>query len=155
MAGRILSDLGAEVIKLELPPAGDYSRGRMPKPSDGHRFSPMHAYYNRGKGSLCIDFKRPEGAALVKELISHFDVFLENLTPGLLGKYGLGYDDLKTINPHGVVTVQKCKSLGIVHSDPVLAQKIVKMSQSQNGSPRETVLRDLNNFMAGKKTAKS
>jgi CoA:oxalate CoA-transferase len=99
VAGRILSDLGAEVIKLELPPAGDYSRGRMPKPAEGHRFSPMHAYYNRGKGSLCIDFKQPAGAALVKQLIPHFDVFLENLTPGLLGKYGLAYADLKTINP--------------------------------------------------------
>jgi len=99
VAGRILSDLGAEVIKLELPPAGDYSRGRMPKTTSGPRFSPIHAYYNRGKGSLCIDFKRPEGSALVKELIPHFDVFLENLTPGLLAKYGLGYDDVKTINP--------------------------------------------------------
>jgi len=99
VAGRILSDLGAEVIKLELPPNGDYCRGAMPKSTSKSRFSPMHAYYNRGKGSVCIDFKRPEGAALVKQLVPHFDVLLENLTPGLLGKYGLGYDDLKVIHP--------------------------------------------------------
>ena len=61
---------------------------------------------------------------------------------------------LKTINPHGVVTVHKCKSLGMVKTDPVLAQKIIKMSESQNGSPREKVIKDLNTFMAGK-SAKS
>jgi crotonobetainyl-CoA:carnitine CoA-transferase CaiB-like acyl-CoA transferase len=56
-------------------------------------------FYNRGKQSLCVDLKRPEGAALVRELIRHFDVFIENLTPGLVGKYGLGWADLSAVNP--------------------------------------------------------
>src|SRR5215469_1497651 len=115
VAGRILSDLGAEVIKLELPPNGDYCRGAMPKSTSKSRFSPMHAYYNRGKGSVCIDFKRPEGAALVKQLVPHFDVLLENLTPGLLGKYGLGYDDLKVIHPRLIM----CSVSGFGQTGPL------------------------------------
>jgi CoA:oxalate CoA-transferase len=115
VAGRILSDLGAEVVKLELPPNGDYSRGKMPKVTSKARFSPIHAYYNRGKASVCIDFKRPEGAALVRQLITHFDVFLENLTPGLLAKYGLGYDDLKAINPRLIM----CSVSGFGQTGPM------------------------------------
>ena len=75
----------------------------------------MHAYYNRGKGSLCIDFKRPAGAALVRDLLPHFDVFLENLTPGLLGKYGLGYEDLKPINPRLIM----CSVSGFGQTGPM------------------------------------
>ena len=115
VAGRILSDLGAEVVKLELPPSGDYGRGTMPRVTSKARFSPMHAYYNRGKGSLCIDFKRPAGAALVRDLLPHFDVFLENLTPGLLGKYGLGYEDLKPINPRLIM----CSVSGFGQTGPM------------------------------------
>jgi len=115
VAGRILSDLGAEVVKLELPPNGDYGRGAMPKPTSRARFSPIHAYYNRGKASLCIDFKRPEGAALVRQLIPHYDVFLENLTPGLLAKYGLGYDDLKAIHPRLIM----CSVSGFGQTGPM------------------------------------
>jgi CoA:oxalate CoA-transferase len=115
VAGRILSDLGAEVVKLELPPNGDYGRGPMPKVTSRARFSPLHAYYNRGKGSICVDFKRPEGAALVRELIPRFDVFLENLTPGLLAKYGLGYDDLKLIHPRLIM----CSVSGFGQTGPM------------------------------------
>jgi CoA:oxalate CoA-transferase len=115
VAGRILSDLGAEVIKLELPPNGDYSRGPMPRITSGARFSPMHAYYNRGKGSICIDYKRPEGAALVRQLIKRFDVLLENLTPGLLAKYGLGYEDLKPIHPRLIM----CSVSGFGQTGPM------------------------------------
>ena len=115
VAGRILSDLGAEVVKLELPPSGDYGRGTMPKPTSQARFSPMYAYYNRGKGSLCVNFRRPDGAALVRDLIRHFDVFLENLTPGLLGKYGLGYDELKAINPRLIM----CSVSGFGQTGPM------------------------------------
>jgi CoA:oxalate CoA-transferase len=115
VAGRMLSDLGAEVVKLELPPNGDYCRGRMPKPTSEARFSPMHAYYNRGKGSICVDFKRPEGSALVRQLIPRFDVFLENLTPGLLSKYGLGYEDLKRVNPRIIM----CSVSGFGQTGPL------------------------------------
>jgi crotonobetainyl-CoA:carnitine CoA-transferase CaiB-like acyl-CoA transferase len=96
--GRTLADLGAEVVKLEMPPSGEYSRrGGFPPRVEGH--SPGYIYYNRGKRSICIDFKRPEGAAIVVELARHFDVVIENYTPGVLAKYGLTYEAFKAINP--------------------------------------------------------
>jgi len=99
MVGRMMADMGAEVVKLEMPPRGDYSRGPMPPADAAQRYNPTHAFYNRGKQSLCVDLKRPGGAALVRELIRHFDVFIENLTPGLVGKYGLGWGELSAVNP--------------------------------------------------------
>jgi crotonobetainyl-CoA:carnitine CoA-transferase CaiB-like acyl-CoA transferase len=96
--GRMLADLGAEVVKLEMPPAGEYSRkGSYPPPVEGQ--APNYIYYNRGKRSICIDFKRPEGAAIVTELAAHFDVVIENYTPGVLSKYGLSYEAFKKVNP--------------------------------------------------------
>jgi succinate---hydroxymethylglutarate CoA-transferase len=75
----MLADLGAEVVKLEMPPGGEYSRrGGFPPRVEGQ--SPTYLYYNRGKRSICIDFKRPEGAAIVLELAHHFDVVIENYT---------------------------------------------------------------------------
>jgi CoA:oxalate CoA-transferase len=88
--GRVLADLGAEVIKLEMAPKGEYSRrGGFPPRVEGQ--SPGYIYYNRGKRSICIDFKRPAGAAIVVELAPHFDIIVENYTPGVLTKYGLTY----------------------------------------------------------------
>jgi len=96
--GRILTDMGADVVKLEMAPGGEFSRkGSFPPPVDGQ--SPTYVYYNRGKRSLCIDFKRPEGAAIVVELARHFDVVIENYTPGVLSKYGLAYEAFKKVNP--------------------------------------------------------
>jgi len=99
MTGRMMADMGAEVVKLEMPPRGDYSRGPMPPAASAQRYGPGHVFYNRGKQSLCVDLKRPEGAALVRDLIRHFDVFIENLTPGLVDKYGIGWKDLSAVNP--------------------------------------------------------
>ena len=100
--GRVLADLGAEVVKLEMPPAGEFSRrGGFPPRVDGQ--SPAYIYYNRGKRSICIDFKRPEGAAIVIELARHFDVVIENYTPGVLAKYGLTYEAFKAVNPRLVM----------------------------------------------------
>ena len=96
--GRMLADLGAEVVKLEMPPTGEYSRlGGYPPRVEGQ--APSYVYYNRGKRSICIDFKRPEGAEIVVELSRHFDIVIENYTPGVLSKYGLSYDAFKAVNP--------------------------------------------------------
>jgi CoA:oxalate CoA-transferase len=95
--GRMLADLGAEVVKLEMPPGGEYSRrGGFPPRVEGQ--APAYIYYNRGKRSLCIDFKRPEGATIVLDLVPHFDVVIENYTPGVLRKYGLTYEAFKERN---------------------------------------------------------
>lgn len=95
VAGRMMGDMGAEVVKLEMPPIGDYARGY----TAGMPVSPGYAYWNRGKQSICINVKRPEGAAIAHDLVRHFDVLIENYAPGVLSKYGFGYERLKQINP--------------------------------------------------------
>jgi crotonobetainyl-CoA:carnitine CoA-transferase CaiB-like acyl-CoA transferase len=105
VATRLLADLGAEVIKVELPPHGEGSRRLRMSPSDGRRGNPgaYFAMHNRGKRCVCIDYKRPEGAAIVRDLARTADVFFENLTPGVLRRYGLGYDDIAAVNPQIVM----------------------------------------------------
>ncbi|HKD65347.1 MAG TPA: CoA transferase [Candidatus Binataceae bacterium] len=96
IAGRMLSDLGADVIKLELAPRGDLVRYYPPIRGEA---SVGIIAYNRGKRSVCIDVKQPQGAQLAADLISRADIFLENFSPGVLPKYGLGYEQLRRRNP--------------------------------------------------------
>ncbi|ABG41274.1 L-carnitine dehydratase/bile acid-inducible protein F [Paraglaciecola sp. T6c] len=91
-AGVILADLGAEVIKIE-PLTGDNTR-RL-KGSGAGYFS----MYNRNKQSVCIDIKSPEGKDVALSLLEEADILLENFRPGAMDKLGLGYEQLKTINP--------------------------------------------------------
>jgi len=94
--GRLLADLGAEVIKLEMAPAGDYARLYPPmRAGQGGLFISD----NRGKKSLCLHIKQPGAVDLVKELVRRSDVLVENFTPGVLPKYGLGYEALQPLNP--------------------------------------------------------
>jgi glutaryl-CoA transferase len=103
-AGQNLADLGAEVIKVERPGAGDDSRAFGPpwvKDRDG-RDSKDSAYFtsaNRGKKSITVNISKPEGQKLVRELAKISDVLIENYKFGDLARYGLAYDDLKKINP--------------------------------------------------------
>ncbi len=103
-AGQNLADLGAEVIKIERPGAGDDSRAFGPpwvKDAQG-RDTKDSAYFtsaNRGKKSMTVNLSQPEGQALVRELAAKSDVLLENYKYGDLQRYGLGYDDLKATNP--------------------------------------------------------
>jgi crotonobetainyl-CoA:carnitine CoA-transferase CaiB-like acyl-CoA transferase len=100
LAGRMLGDLGAEVIKLEFAPRGDLIRYYPPLRGGA---SVGTIAYNRGKRSVCVDVKKPEGARLAAELICHSDVMLENFSPGVLAKYGLGYEQLSARNPRIIV----------------------------------------------------
>jgi crotonobetainyl-CoA:carnitine CoA-transferase CaiB-like acyl-CoA transferase len=104
VAARLFVDLGAEVIKIEPPPKGEGSRALRFAANDGGKGVPSayFAMHNRGKKFVCIDFKRPEGAALLKDLAKSADVFFQNYTPGVLDKYGLGYRDIAAVNP-GIV----------------------------------------------------
>jgi len=103
-AGQNLADLGAEVIKIERPGVGDDSRAFGPPwVKDGQgRDTRDSAYFtsaNRGKKSMTVNLSQPQGQALVRELAARSDVLLENYKFGDLQRYGLGYDDLNTINP--------------------------------------------------------
>ncbi len=103
-AAQTLADLGAEVIKVERPLKGDDSRAYAPpfiKDAQG-RDTRESAYFcaaNRGKRSITVNLTKPEGQQLVRELAKQCDVLLENYKVGDLARYGLGYDDLKAINP--------------------------------------------------------
>ncbi|HWI38505.1 MAG TPA: CaiB/BaiF CoA-transferase family protein [Burkholderiales bacterium] len=103
-AGQNMADLGAEVIKVERPGVGDDSRAFGPpwvKDRDG-RDTKDSAYFtsaNRGKKSITLNIAVPEGQAIVRELASKSDVLIENYKYGDLARYGLGYEDLKKINP--------------------------------------------------------
>ncbi len=93
---RLLTEMGAEVIKVELAPYGDPTRANDPR---RNKRSGYHVQQNRGKRSLCVDLRKPEAVALIKELIPSIDVVVENSTPGVMARRGLGYDDLAAINP--------------------------------------------------------
>jgi crotonobetainyl-CoA:carnitine CoA-transferase CaiB-like acyl-CoA transferase len=91
-----LVDLGADVIKVE-PPAGDYIREMTWPIVEG--VSLMHLHLNRGKRSIVLDLRTDAGAAILKELAAGADVVIEAMRPGSLARRGVGYDDLKALNP--------------------------------------------------------
>ena len=99
-----LADLGADVIKIERPGSGDDTRGWGPpflQDAQGQD-SAEAAYYlgaNRNKRSLTCDIARPEGQQLIRELVKHCDVFIENFKVGDMARYGLDYASLSALNP--------------------------------------------------------
>ncbi|MCC6075833.1 CaiB/BaiF CoA transferase family protein [Pseudomonas sp. GCM10022188] len=103
-AGQMLADLGADVIKVERPGSGDDTRHWGPpflRDAEG-RDTAEAAYYlcaNRNKRSLTVDFTKPEGQRLIRELAAQSDILLENFKVGGLAAYGLDYASLKAINP--------------------------------------------------------
>lgn len=103
-AGQILADLGAEVIKVERPGNGDDTRAWGPpflKDAYGESTGEA-AYYlsaNRNKQSVTIDFTKPQGQQLVRELAAKSDILIENFKVGGLEAYGLDYASLKLLNP--------------------------------------------------------
>lgn len=94
--GMLLGDLGADVIKIERPPAGDHIRV-FPPLVDGQ--STNFAALNRNKRSIVIDLKQPDGLEIVKKLIAKSGALIENNRPGALARLGLGPEDARAINP--------------------------------------------------------
>ena len=95
-ASLALADLGAEVIKIEPPGAGDETR-TFPPFRDGE--SHYYLSINRGKKSIVVDLKSDTGVALVRDLAAKCDVLIENYRPGVMDRLGLGYEALAAINP--------------------------------------------------------
>ncbi len=103
-AGQNLADLGAEVIKVERPEVGDDSRAFGPPWVKDKQGNPTKdsAYFtsaNRGKKSITVNVAKPQGQALIRALAAKCDVLIENYKHGDLARYGLGYEDLKAVNP--------------------------------------------------------
>jgi len=99
-AGQVLADLGAEVIKVESP-AGDDTRAWGPPfiARAGERSAAYFHSCNRGKASVTVDFRTPEGQEKVRALAREADILIENFKVGGLAKYGLDYASLSTLNP--------------------------------------------------------
>jgi crotonobetainyl-CoA:carnitine CoA-transferase CaiB-like acyl-CoA transferase len=95
-AAALLADQGASVIKVERPGIGDIARWV------GVAVKGMSALYlvcNRGKRSIAIDVSKPEGAEIVRRLAADADVVIQNFRPGVVERLGLGYDDVRAVNP--------------------------------------------------------
>ena len=118
-AAQMLADLGAEVIKVERPGKGDDSRQFGPpflKDAEGRntRESSFYISANRNKKSITCDISKPEGQALIRDLVSRCDVLLENYKVGDLKRYGLDYASLREVNPRLIY----CSLTGFGHSGP-------------------------------------
>jgi CoA:oxalate CoA-transferase len=93
--GRLLADLGADVIKIEAP-EGDMMRTRLPLRNGA---STSFGQLNAGKKSLVLDLKRPEAVEIVHRLVKTADVVVENFRPGVMQRFGLDYPKLREVNP--------------------------------------------------------
>ncbi|HEX9856800.1 MAG TPA: CaiB/BaiF CoA-transferase family protein [Paracoccaceae bacterium] len=99
-AGQTLADLGADVIKVEAPEGDDTRRWGPPFiDREGDRSAAYFHATNRGKRSVTVDFRTPEGQETVRRLVAEADVVIENFKVGGLAKYGLDYDSLRRVNP--------------------------------------------------------
>jgi crotonobetainyl-CoA:carnitine CoA-transferase CaiB-like acyl-CoA transferase len=118
-SGQLMADLGADVVKVERPGAGDDTRGWGPpwlKDEDGQSTGES-AYYlcaNRNKRSVTIDLGQPEGQRLVRELAARADIVIENFKVSGLRQYGLDYASLKEVNPRLIY----CSITGFGQSGP-------------------------------------
>jgi crotonobetainyl-CoA:carnitine CoA-transferase CaiB-like acyl-CoA transferase len=118
-AGQILADLGADVIKVERPGAGDDTRGWGPpflRDQNGAETGEAGYYLavNRGKRSITVSLDKPEGQAIIRELAASSDIVLENFKAGTLARYHLAYEDLKAVNPKIIY----CSVTGFGQSGP-------------------------------------
>lgn len=99
-ATRVMAEMGAEVVKVEFPPLGDISRF-LPTIVDGR--SAYFVQQNRGKKSICVNLKSAEGKALIYDLIRQVDVVIENFSPGVAARLGIGWEQVHALNPRVVM----------------------------------------------------
>jgi crotonobetainyl-CoA:carnitine CoA-transferase CaiB-like acyl-CoA transferase len=103
---KVLSDFGADVVKVEKPGTGDYARRLGPFPGDINdpEKSGIFLYLNSNKKGITLDLKSPAGVEALKDLVKSADILVESFKPGAMEKLGLGYDVLKGINPNLIMT---------------------------------------------------
>ena len=108
-----LADMGADVIKVE-PPEGDLLRVSGGSMGRDKSMGPIYMAANRNKRSLCLDLKKPAAVAVLKDLIKDADLFIHNSRPAAIERLGLGYEDLKKVNP----SIIYAYSLGYARKGP-------------------------------------
>lgn len=148
MATMYLADHGAEVLHVDSP-AMNPSLAAQPRvkiEGASHNFSANHCYLGRNKKSICLDMKKPEATDVIYELVKEYDVILEQFRPGVADRMGIGYEQLKKINPNIIY----CSLTGYGQTGPeamAAGHDINYISKagimSYNGSSRGPVLYDV------------
>jgi alpha-methylacyl-CoA racemase len=110
---QLLADLGARVIKVEPADGGDYARWYPPIGEHG-AYGSFFASVNRGKWSVAVDLRRPEGVDVLRDLLRRADVLVEGFRPGVMEKWGLGLDALANVNAQLIV----CRITGYGQDGP-------------------------------------
>jgi len=133
--GQLLGDMGADIIKIEKHD-GEFSRDVPPKQEDGP--SIWFPNYNRNKRGMKMNFRDPRAIEIIRKLIAKADVFIENMRPGLVKQLGLGYKDLKKINPKLIMcSISGYGQTGPLASNPAFDMTIEAMCgiMSLTGEP--------------------
>lgn len=154
-AGRMLSDLGADVVKLE-PPEGDVTRGW------GYMRHGISGYYtqqNAGKRSVCVDLEAPSAGELVRRLAQKTDVLIENFRPGVMARHGLAWSDLAAVNPRLIMLSiagfgqegpesQRAAYAAVVHAESGFVARQAQMDATHASDPVLSIA-DLNAGLHG------
>jgi crotonobetainyl-CoA:carnitine CoA-transferase CaiB-like acyl-CoA transferase len=120
--GVVLADLGADVIRVEPAPEGDRTR-RL------HGFGTgFFSYFNRNKRCICIDLKREEGLAVARDLLARADVLVENYGPGTMERLGLGWEQVRAVNPRLIYCALKGFLPGPYEHRPALDEVVQFMT---------------------------
>ena len=141
---QMLGDLGAEVIKIERPEAGDDTRGFAPPFVPNTKESAYFVGVNRNKKSVTLDIAKPEGQAIILKLLEHCDILVENFKVGALAKYGLGYEQLAKTHPRLIY----CSITGFGQTGPYAPRPgydaliqamggVMSLTGAPNGSPQK------------------
>ena len=141
---QMLGDLGAEVIKIERPEAGDDTRGFAPPFVPNTRESAYFVGVNRNKKSVTVDISKPEGQAIIHRLLESCDILAENFKVGALAKYGLGWEQLAKKYPRLIY----CSITGFGQTGPYAPRPgydaliqamggVMSLTGEPNGSPQK------------------
>jgi crotonobetainyl-CoA:carnitine CoA-transferase CaiB-like acyl-CoA transferase len=141
---QMLGDLGAEVIKIERPEAGDDTRGFAPPFVPNTKESAYFVGVNRNKKSVTLDIAKPEGQVIIHKLLEHCDILVENFKVGALAKYGLGYEQLAKTHPRLIY----CSITGFGQTGPYAPRPgydaliqamggVMSLTGEPNGSPQK------------------
>ena len=141
---QMLGDLGAEVIKIERPEAGDDTRGFAPPFVPNTKESAYFVGVNRNKKSVTLDIAKPEGQAIIHKLLEQCDILVENFKVGALAKYGLGYEQLAKTHPRLIY----CSITGFGQTGPYAPRPgydaliqamggVMSLTGEPNGSPQK------------------
>jgi crotonobetainyl-CoA:carnitine CoA-transferase CaiB-like acyl-CoA transferase len=141
---QMLGDLGAEIIKIERPEAGDDTRGFAPPFWPETKESAYFLGVNRNKRSVTLDMASKDGQAILHRLLEHCDIMVENFKVGALAKYGLGYEQLKAKHPRLIY----CSITGFGQTGPYAPRPgydaliqamggVMSLTGEPNGSPQK------------------